>query len=217
MRNRRPAPLVRVAVAPLVLLAAVTVGCSDGAAGDDVSGAAAGAAAPIPSTNEEAPVVDASDIPVAHTPEGFWTEFPDPVLSACTEPLVGGAPDMRGLWRVVEVTQGGTPAPDHKAMGLVQRIEQCGDRVVITAGGIIHDMRADGTEENGVNDVAEGVGVPITVVATFEDGVHVLRPVGIPGVEVRRRIEDGTLIWDYLGFTARAERIGGPDDPPPAT
>ena len=51
----------------------------------------------------------------------------------------------------------------------VERIEQCGDRVCITSSGIIHDMRADGTAEHGVNDVAAD-GREISVVCTFEDG-----------------------------------------------
>ena len=92
-------------------------------------------------------------------------------------------------------------------------IEQCGDCVVVTGGGIIHDMRADGTVERGVHDVAEfDKTTPITVVATYEDGVHVLRPVGIP-IEVRRWIVDGSLMWQYLGFTARLARA--PVDPRP--
>ena len=132
--------------------------------------------------------------------------MPSPILAACTEPIVDGAPDMRGLWQVVEVSVEGSPDPDHRALGLLQRIEQCGDRVVITSGGMVHDMRADGTEERGVHDVAEfDKTTPIIVVATFEDGVHVLRPVGLP-VEVRRWMADDSLMWQYLGFTARLER-----------
>jgi hypothetical protein len=101
----------------------------------------------------------------------------------------------------------GQPAPaEHPAWRLHQRIEQCGDRVVVTAGGVIHDMRCDGTEENGVNDVAEfDFKTPITVVATYEDGVHVLRPVGLP-IEVTRHREGDQLVWKYLTFTARLER-----------
>ena len=92
-------------------------------------------------------------------------------------------------------------------MGLVQRIEQCGDRLVVTAGGVVHDMRCDGTEEHGVDDVAEfDFTTPITVVATYEDGVHVLRPVGLP-IEVTRRREGDDVIWTYLDFTARLERV----------
>ncbi len=156
----------------------------------------------------------ADDIPVAFTPPGGWTgEMPPPVLASCVEPLAAGAPDMRGMWRVVEIQVDGHDARDrtgdrrHRALGSLQRIEQCGNRVVITAGGIIHDMRADGTEANGVHDVAEfDKTTPITVVATFENGVHVLRPVGMP-FEVRRRVDGDQLVWDYFGFTARLERI----------
>jgi hypothetical protein len=101
----------------------------------------------------------------------------------------------------------GAPIPEHRALGTVQRIEQCGDRVTITAGGIIHDMRCDGTEEHGVNDVAEfDKQTPITVVATFEDGVHVLRPAGIP-IEVKRWRDGDDLMWQYVGFTCRLTRL----------
>jgi hypothetical protein len=155
------------------------------------------------------------DIPVAFTPPGGWEgTMPAPVLAGCTDALVDGAPDLRGLWRVVEVHADGAVVPDHRALDLVQRIEQAGDRLVVTAGGIIHDMRCDGTEEHGVHDVAEfDHATPITVVASYEDGVHVLRPVGLP-IEVRRRRDGDDLVWDYLGFTARLERIGGPEDAP---
>ena len=101
------------------------------------------------------------------------------------------------------------PAPwDHRAYDHVERIEQCGDRVVVTAGGVIHDMRCDGTEAHGVHDVAEfDYTTPITVVATYEDGVHVLRPVGFP-IEVTRALDGDQLVWTYAGFTARLERVG---------
>jgi hypothetical protein len=154
-----------------------------------------------------ASVVSADDIPVAFTPPGGWTEMPPPVLADCTEPLVADAVDMRGTLAVVQVEKDGADDPTHEALGEVQRIEQCGDRVVITAGGIVHDMRADGTEENGVHDVAAAdKTTPIVGVASFEDGVHVLRPVGIP-LEVRRRIDGDQLIWEYVGFTARLDKV----------
>lgn len=147
-------------------------------------------------------------IPVAHTPEGGWKEMPPPVLAGCTEPLVDGAPDLRGSWRIVEVQVNGAGAPDHPANGHVQRVEQCGDRLVVTASGIIHDMRCDGTEEHGVHDVAEfDYQTPITVVASYESGVHVLRPVGLPGIEVTRRRDGDHMIWNYVGFEARLERV----------
>jgi len=153
------------------------------------------------------PAVD--EIPTAHTPEGGWhDEMPPPVLAGCTEPLHAGAPDLRGLWRVESVEVNGAPAnPAHKAYGMLQRIEQARDRMVVTGGGVIHDMRCDGTPENGVNDVAErDFTTRISVMATYEDGVHVLRPVGIP-VEVTRRLEGEEMVWTYPAFTARLRRV----------
>ncbi len=149
------------------------------------------------------------DIPVAHTPPGgYGREMPPPVLAGCEEPLAGHAPDMRGLWRVVAIEVDGAPAPpDHPAYGHVQRIEQCADRVVITAGGVVHDMRCDGTAEHGVNDVAEfDFRTPITVLASYEAGVHTLRPVGLP-VVVTRQLDGDQLVWRYLSFTARLQRV----------
>jgi hypothetical protein len=134
--------------------------------------------------------------------------MPAPVLAGCTEPLAAGAPDLRGTWVTVSVEVDGQPVTDHRAIGHVQRIEQCGDRLVVTAGGVVHDMRCDGTEANGVHDVAEfDFATPITVVASYEDGVHVLRPVGLPGIEVTRRLDGDDLVWTYVGFTARLERV----------
>ena len=160
------------------------------------------------------PQVSADAIPVAHTPPGGYGDtMPEPVLSTCTEPLVAGAPDLRGVWRVVHVEVDGQPAPaDHRAYGHVQRIEQCGDRLVVTAGGVVHDMRCDGTEANGVHDVAEmDFTTPITVVASYEGGVHVLRPVGLPGIEVTRTRDGEQMVWTYLNFTARLELVGPPE------
>ena len=147
------------------------------------------------------------EIPVAHTPPGGYRKLPSPILAGCDEPLVAGAPDLRGVWQVVEVLAGGEVVADHPAVRHVQRVEQAADRMVITAGGVIHDMRCDGTAEHGVHDVAEfDKQTPITVVATYEHGVHVLRPVGIP-IEVTRSRDGPDMIWDYVGFRARLQRI----------
>jgi len=152
------------------------------------------------------------DIPVAHTPPGGYGDtFPKPILARCTEPLLEGAPDLRGLWHVVEVHAGDKVVAHHPALGHVQRVEQAGDRIVVTGGGVIHDMRCDGTTEHGVRDVAEfDKQTPITVVATYEHGAHVLRPVGIP-IEVTRTRDGPDMIWDYLGFRARLRRLGPPE------
>ena len=151
----------------------------------------------------------ADEIPFAHTPEGGYGDaMPSPILQGCDEPLVDGARDMRGVCRVVSVQWAGdAPSPDPVADHM-ERIEQCGDRVCITTTGIIHDMRGDGSVEHGVHDVAAVGGQAISVVCTFEDGVHVLRPVGMPGIEVTRRLEGGELVCTYGPmFTARLQRV----------
>ena len=143
------------------------------------------------------------EIPVAHTPPGGWTELPPPVLAGCDEPLVAGAPDLRGTWKVVAVDPMIERVLEH-----VERIEQAGDRLVVTANGVIHDMRCDGTEVNGVHDVAAANGQEIHVVATYEDGVHTLRPVGMADIVVTRRLDGDQLVWSYGPmFTARLERV----------
>lgn len=155
-------------------------------------------------------VVRASDIPVAHTPPGGYGDaMPPPVLAACTEPLAADVPDLRGLWRTRELAiDGETPPADHPLWQHVERIEQCGDRVVVTSSGVIHDMRADGTLENGVRDVSAINFQPIQVVATFEAGVLVLRPAGAVGFEVTRERDGAELVWHYgPTITVRLERV----------
>ena len=141
----------------------------------------------------------ASDIAVAHTPNCRYATFPDPVLAACTEPLAPGTVDLRGVW--VDTS---TPH------GHLERIEQCGDRVTITAAGIIHDMRTDDTYEHGVNDVSERGCVPISVKAEFVDGVHTLHPKWLP-LTVTRRLDGDRLVWNYPTGTYRLTRLCGPD------
>jgi hypothetical protein len=137
--------------------------------------------------------------------------MPPPVLAGCDEPLVAGAPDLRGTWTAVTGHTADGPLPDdHPLRAHVERVEQARDRVVVTAGGVVHDMVADGTYENGVNDVmAADFATPISVAATYEDGVLVLRPKGLEGVEVRRWREGDHLVWQYHTlFTLRLERAG---------
>jgi hypothetical protein len=195
-----------------------------------------------------AAAVSANDIPIAHTPPGGYRDtFPAPVLATCTEPLVAGAPDLRGLWRTIRAVQVEhdssrlfsvlrylfwkalgvervrTPAPaGHPIYSYVERIEQCGNRIVDIGGGTIADARADGTEENGVHDVsAFDFQTPIRVIATYENDVFVLRPVGIPWIEITRRLDsDGHMLWhrpDLGDLVVTLERIGGPCDTPPGT
>ncbi|MBI1816604.1 MAG: hypothetical protein HYR72_16620 [Deltaproteobacteria bacterium] len=195
--------------------------------------------------------VSANDIPVAHTPPGgYGDKFPKPVLARCTEPIVKGAPDLRGLWRTLRaewtdetsskrssrlfsiarflfwrtlgVERVRKPVPaGHPIYVYVERIEQCGNRIVDIGGGTIADARVDGTEENGVHDVsAFDFKTPINVVATYEIGVFVLRPPRVP-VEITRKLDAaGHMMWhrpDLGDLMVTLERIGGPCDIPPGT
>ncbi len=142
-------------------------------------------------------MASAGAIPVAHTPAGFWQgEMPPPVLHGCGESLAAGVPDLRGLWRAYAIEVNGSPVA---AATHVERIEQCGNRVVITAGGVIHDMRVDGTLEHGVNDVAARTGQSISVAASIEDGKLVLRPFNGPVAVTRERIGD-ELVANFVLF-----------------
>lgn len=161
-------------------------------------------------------MVTANDIPVAHTPEGGWHgEMPPPILARCTEPLAPGAPDLRGLWKAVKVEGPEGPLPGHLLNNHVERVEQCGNRVVVTSEGVIHDMRADGTLENGVNDVAAArLGQRIRVAALFNSGRLELFPFGSEpgrGPFVTREVVDGEMIWKYGPFKVTMQRVNAPE------
>lgn len=160
----------------------------------------------------DAGTVTADDFPVAHTPEGGWRgEMPPPVLAGCTERLVPGAPDLRGLWKAIRVEREGQRLPEHALNNHVERVEQCGNRVVITSEGVIHDMRADGTLTNGVNDVfAAKLDQRIRVAAVFNEGRLDLHPFGIdPGRPplVTREVVNGDMVWNYGPFKMTMRRI----------
>ena len=81
--------------------------------------------------------------------------YPPLILSKCTEALAPTAVDMRGLW----LEPNGTPA---------ERIEQCGQRIIIVGAGVVHDtLIADGTLHNGVNDISYTDCSPINVGGRF--------------------------------------------------
>lgn len=142
------------------------------------------------------PTVD--EIPIGHSLAAPAQAFPVPLLTGCREPLPSGAPDLRGVWKV------------HKGMmrGNVERIEQAGNRVVIASGHIVHDMRADGILEHGVQDVST-LGDEIRVMAEFRDGRLDLRPNG-RWVMVTRYLEGDEMVWRYGPFRNRLHRLSGP-------
>ena len=152
-----------------------------------------------------------TEIPRITSPTGGWKgEMPGPFLTKCTDALVEIAPDLRGTWRPIEVTVNNEPAPSNFPLwNHVERIEQAGQRVTLTSDGIIHDFPlVDGSFENGCHDVAAAdFTTPIVVAASYEDGVLVLRPQGMEGIEVRRWRDGEHLMWSYhSAFVMKMER-----------
>jgi hypothetical protein len=166
-------------------------------------------------------LITADDIPVAHTPKGGWHgEMPPPVLSGCTQPLAPGAPDLRGLWKAILVESYGSVLTNHPLQQHIERIEQCSNRVVVTSEPVIHDMRADGTLTNGVNDVAgPNLDVSIQVAAVFNDGRLELHPFGIKEGQpplVTREMAGEQLVWHYGPYKVTMQRIETNDATSPA-
>jgi len=141
--------------------------------------------------------VKATDIPVAHTPPGGYREFPPPILAECDEPIVPEAPDLRGVWQVFK-----GPLKGH-----IERVEQAGNRVVVTAGGVIHDMYADGTLDGGVNDVHADKRERISVAARFEKGRLNLYPGGRKIALVTRYLDGEEMIWRYGPYKNHLRRL----------
>ncbi len=141
----------------------------------------------------------ADDIPKAFTPGCGWETFPMPVLSECTEPLAEDVVDMRGLWLAVA----GKP-------GHLERIEQCGNRTVVTSTGVIHDFRTDGTLRNGSRDIEPPSCINTYVSIDYDDNGRMnFHPFGLPFTIVTRRMDADELVWTYpaINDEVRMKRI----------
>ncbi len=149
----------------------------------------------------------AAEVPKGNTPGCRYSHFPLPILTECTEPLVDGAADIRGLWVGVE---GGH-------VGHVERVEQCGRRTVITSSGIIHDAGPNSTLGENSNDTAGAVLFTVgdreycprtSASMIWNDGVLDFHVFGSGPVVVRRYLEGDQLIWEYAdGSVTRMNRI----------
>lgn len=149
----------------------------------------------------------AADIPKGNTPGCRYSHFPLPILAECTEPLVEGAADLRGLWIGVE---GGH-------VGHVERIEQCGRRTVVTSSGIIHDAGPNSTAGETTNDTEGAVVFTIgeeeycprtSASMVWNDGVLDFHVFGFGPVVVMRYLDGDQLIWEYAdGSVTRMDRI----------
>ncbi len=153
------------------------------------------------------PGKSAAEIPKGNTPGCGYSHFPLPILAQCTEALPDQAADIRGLWLGV--------AGGH--VGHVERVEQCGSRVVVTSSGIIHDYGPNSTAGLNTNDTEGSVLFTIgdkpycmrtSAAMVWEQGVLNFHVFGWGPVVVKRYLEGNQLIWDYIdGSTTRMDRI----------
>ena len=149
----------------------------------------------------------AVDIPKGNTPGCSYTHFPLPVLAACTEPLPQGAADFRGLWIGTE----------GDLIGHVERVEQCGSRVVVTSSGVIHDYGPNSTAHPNTDDTQGSVLFTIgdkqycprtSASMIWRNGVLDFHIFGWGPVVVRRYLQGKQLVWEYAdGSVTRMERI----------
>jgi hypothetical protein len=99
----------------------------------------------------------------------------------------------------------------------VERVEQCGDRTVVTSSGVIHDkgpnltggLTSNDTEGMVVFTVGDQEYCPRTSAGvTWDEGVLNFRVLGWGPVVVKRYLDGGYLIWEYAdGSTTRMERL----------
>ena len=152
---------------------------------------------PILALTLDSTVTKAVDLPVVRTPAGRWKEWPSLVLAGCDEPLATDAPDLRGVWQVYK-----GPLKGH-----IERNEQAGVRVVITGGGVIHDLTADGSLMSD-----EGVGgAKVSVAARYENDRLNLYLNGKRLVVTRYRDGD-EMVWRWGPYTNRLRRLTAPTD-----
>ena len=143
------------------------------------------------------------------SPDGeCQSDWPQPWLATCTEPLAEGVPDLRGLWA---------------DEGHVERIEQCGNLIIIIGDNYTHGGFATGVPEDGVNDFRADntCAQPISVALSFEG--QALQFVQNGQVVVTRTLEiapDGSdeLVWRFgpgLAELARMRRFCSLSEVPP--
>ena len=118
-----------------------------------------------------------------------------PILAECTEPLAEGVVDMRGLWKGISGRK-----------DFLERIEQCGNRVVVTGHNLIHDFRLDGTLRNGARDVGPACD-NFNSAIFFKDEVMTFRLFNLFDT-VSRRLEGEDMIFTFIdGEETRAKRM----------
>ena len=89
----------------------------------------------------------------------------------------------------------------------MERIEQCGNRVVVTAYKTIHDFRVDGTLRNGARDVGGVCNNFNTAIHVDKDGVMIFRLFDLFDT-VSRKLSGQEMIFTFVnGLEVRTKKI----------
>ncbi len=139
----------------------------------------------------------AAEIPRVNTPVMpalYQGGYPAHFYTDCTTPIGNGIPDLRGDWQEATVTINGVEIPAQADLH-DERIEQCGDRILVVSKGLLHEAFLDNNSMyNGVNDI-NTQGQPIHSTARFEGDALVLTPILPPNLPplpdvIRELIQD---------------------------
>ena len=140
--------------------------------------------------------LSADEIPKAYTPDCGFSRMPMPVLHNCREPITAEIPDMRGLW----LAKSGF-------VGHAERIEQCGNRMVVTSAGLIHDFRIDGTLSNGARDIQSSCTNLASAIKVDREGKVIFRLLNLFDT-VSRHLDSGDMIFTFVdGTQTRMQRV----------
>jgi hypothetical protein len=150
----------------------------------------------------------ASELPRVNTPVmpfGYGTTYPDYFYTDCTTAISTGIPDFQGDWAETTVTIDGTEYPAETTNAYSERIEQCGDRILIVSSSVLHEVFiADESMFNGVND-ANPMGQPVHSVGKIDGSILVLTPkpplqLGLTLPDVTRELLQDDNGQDVLKF-----------------
>lgn len=136
-----------------------------------------------------------TEIPRVNTPVvplGYGNDYPNHFYANCTTPIATDLPDLQGDWVEQTVTIDGIEYPANADVH-TERIEQCGNRILIVSHGMLHEVFIDDNSMyNGVNDT-NPQGQPIHASGRFEGNTLILTPIfppqsGISSPDVTREL-----------------------------
>ena len=142
-----------------------------------------------------------SEIPRVNTPVMpplYRGAYPPHFYADCTTSIANGIPDLRGDWFEATVTIDGVEIQAQADLH-DERIEQCGNRILVVSEGVLHEVFFDDdTMYNGVNDINPSA-QPIHSSGRFENNTLILTPIFPPQLGITVPDVTRELIQDDNG------------------